>query len=321
IDRYLLLAVYPSLLTSIATNLNYTNDINDSGTLTLSDINESEFILINIFNTIYKDAKKTTFHLYTRNNPEIGQQLFIDDLNSIKKSFWNPDHPTRLITHGWKGNCETTICTDIRDAYLNVGDYNIILIDWRAAANHLYSKSARSTPIVSQYVALLIDFLENNASLDPDRTTIIGYSLGGHIASLSARFATGKIREVVALDPAGPYFEYKEPGERVDKTDAILVQVIHTCIKYIGIKSAIGTSDFYVNGGEEQPGCGRIRWIGNLMAITCAHMRALEYYIESILNPRGFRAGKVFMGGPSLDPNACGVYILETADRSPFALG
>ncbi|KAG5324356.1 LIPR2 protein, partial [Acromyrmex heyeri] len=283
IDRYLLLAVYPSLLI-IATNLNYTNDINDSGTLTLSDINGSEFILINIFNTIYKDAKKTTFHLYTRNNPEIGQQLFIDDLDSIKKSFWNPDHPTRLITHGWKGNCETTICTDIRDAYLNVGDYNIILIDWRAAANHLYSKSARSTPIVSQYVALLIDFLENNASLDPDRTTIIGYSLGGHIASLSARFATGKIREVVgksndeafdslfsyllilnfsftALDPAGPCFEYKEPGERVDKTDAILVQVIHTCIKYMGIKSAIGTSDFYVNGGEEQPGCDRIKWI------------------------------------------------------------
>lgn len=50
---------------------------------------------------------------------------------------------------------------------------------------------------MSQYVALLIDFLENNASLDPDRTTIIGFSLGGHIASLSARFATGKIREVV----------------------------------------------------------------------------------------------------------------------------
>ncbi|KYQ51608.1 Pancreatic lipase-related protein 2 [Trachymyrmex zeteki] len=312
--------LYPSLLASIVTNLNYTNDINDSGTLTLSDINESEFIL-NIFNTICKDAQKTTFHLYTRNNPVIGQPLFIDDLDSVKNSFWNPDHPTRLITHGWKGNCESTICTDIRDAYLNVGDYNIILIDWRAAANYLYSKSVRSTPIVSQYVALLIDFLENNASLDPDRTTIIGFSLGGHIASLSARFATGKIREVVALDPAGPCFEYKKPGERMDKTDAILVQVIHTCIKYMGIKSAIGTSDFYVNGGEEQPGCGPIRWIGNLMAITCAHIRALEYYIESILNPRGFRIGKVFMGGPSLDPNACGVYVLKTADRSPFALG
>ena len=50
---------------------------------------------------------------------------------------------------------------------------------------------------MSQYVALLIDFLENNASLDPDRTTIIGYSLGGHIASLSAHFGNGKIREVI----------------------------------------------------------------------------------------------------------------------------
>ncbi|KYN04718.1 Pancreatic lipase-related protein 2 [Cyphomyrmex costatus] len=256
-----------------------------------------------------------------KNNPIIGQQLFIDDLHRIKKSFWNPNHPTRLIIHGWKGNCESTVCTEIRDAYLQIGDYNIILIDWRATANHLYAKSARSAPFVSQYIALLIDFLENNASLDPKKTAIIGYSLGGHIAGLSARFATSKIREVVALDPAGPYFESRESEERVDKTDAILVQVIHTSIRFMGIKSAIGTSDFYVNGGEEQPGCGRIRWIGDLIAIACAHFRALEYYIESVLNPRSFRAGKVFMGGSSLDPNACGVYILETADKPPFALG
>lgn len=63
-----------------------------------------------------------------------------------------------------------------------------------------------------------------------------------------------------ALDPARPAFE--EPEKRVDKSDAVLVQVIHTCTKFIGIKSAIGTSDFYPNGGAEQPGCGPIRWIG-----------------------------------------------------------
>ena len=82
-------------------------------------------------------------------------------------------------------------------AFLNVGDYNIILIDWRDAANHSYLMSVRSVPLVSQRVAFLINFLENNANLDPNKTVIIGHSLGAHIASLSARFAASKIAEVI----------------------------------------------------------------------------------------------------------------------------
>lgn len=85
----------------------------------------------------------------------------------------------------------------ISSAYLNVGDY-VILIDWGEVAKYLwYWKSARGVSLVSQCVAFLIDFLENNADLNPNKTKIIGYSLKTHAASLSARFATSKIGEVV----------------------------------------------------------------------------------------------------------------------------
>ncbi|XP_011634428.1 pancreatic triacylglycerol lipase-like [Pogonomyrmex barbatus] len=310
--------LYFSLLASTVANLNYTIFIDDYGTPHLIDLNEPEFTQAEL-EQIDESAQNTTFYLYTRKNPVIGQQLFIDDLDSVKKSFWNPDHPTRLVTHGWKGNSENPSCTQIRDAYLNVGDYNVILIDWREAAKYdWYWKSVRSVPFVSQRVASLIDFLENNANLDPGKTTVIGHSMGAHVASLGARFATSEIAEVVATDPAGPAFESKPPGKRVDKSDAVLVQVIHTCAKYVGMKSAVGTSDFYPNGGIQQPGCGPI---DDSKATGCAHARSYLYYVESITNPTGFRAGDVFMGGPSLDPNARGTYILQTASESPFALG
>ncbi|XP_012058730.1 PREDICTED: pancreatic lipase-related protein 2-like [Atta cephalotes] len=311
--------LYPSLLVSIATNLNYTIVIDDHGIPNLIDTNKPKFTQVDL-KEIDESVQKTTFYLYTRNNPKIGQQLIINDMDSVKKSFWNPNHPTRFITHGWHGNCDRG-CTQIRDAFLNVGDYNIILIDWRDAANHSYLMSVRSVPLVSQRVAFLINFLENNANLDPNKTVIIGHSLGAHIASLSARFAASKIAEVIVLDPAALLFESNGPGERVDKSDAILVQVIHTCTKFVGIKSAIGTSDFYPNGGEEQPGCGPIKWIGDVKAMGCAHLRAEMYYIESVTNPTGFRARNVFMGGPSIDPNANGTYTLQTASEPPFALG
>jgi len=87
--------------------------------------------------------------------------------------------------------------TSISLAYLNVSDYNVILIDWREAAKQSHLKAVKSVLFVAQRVAHLIDFLENNVDLDPVRTTVIGFSLGAHVASLSARFATSKIGEVV----------------------------------------------------------------------------------------------------------------------------
>ncbi|XP_036143465.1 pancreatic triacylglycerol lipase isoform X4 [Monomorium pharaonis] len=305
--------MFPSLLASI-TNLNYTIFVDDRGIPHLINTNEPEFTQAEL-SELDESAQKTTFYLYTRNNPVVGQQLFTNNLDSVNNSFWNPDHPIRLVTHGWLGNSEQDICKLIRDAYLSVGDYNVILIDWREVAKHLYVKAVRGMPLVSQRVALLIDFLENNANLDPDRTTVIGFSLGGHVAGLSARFATSKIGAVVGLDPAGPAFELKGPGKRIDKSDAVLVQIIHTCTKFMGIKKAIGTSDFYLNGGGEQPGCD------GPDAIQCSHSRAYLYYVESIGNPTGFRVGNVLMGGPSLDPNARGKFFLKTASQPPFALG
>lgn len=61
--------------------------------------------------------------------------------------------------------------------------------------------------------------------------------------------------DFTALDPAKPMFSGKQPGDRVDETDALLVHVIHTHAGGLGIEEAVGTADFYPNGGTNQPGC------------------------------------------------------------------
>lgn len=83
-------------------------------------------------------------------------------------------------------------------AYLSVGNYNIILIDWREAAGNLwYWKVAKSVPLVAKRVARLLDFLIQHADLDPAKTKMIGHSLGGHIVGLAARFTNKEISEVL----------------------------------------------------------------------------------------------------------------------------
>ncbi|XP_032669421.1 pancreatic lipase-related protein 2-like [Odontomachus brunneus] len=306
--------IYPSFLTSLVSSPNCTIFANDHGVAYVIDISEHSMKEAEV--TELEDAVMTTsFFLYTRNNLKVGQELYINDLDSVRNSYWDPKRSTRFVTHGWQGSIDTVACVLIRDAYLKSGDYNVILVDWRQAASYIYWKSVYNIPKIASRTTLMLDFLRKHAGLNPKTTKLIGHSLGAHVCGLAARFAGDKINEVVALDPAGPMFSGKEPGYRVDKTDARRVQVIHTNAGTLGMQEAIGTADFYPNGGKRQPGC-KLDLIG-----TCAHSRSYMYYAESILNPKGFRADDVFMGGPVLDPHAKGEYTLETNSESPFALG
>ncbi|XP_014475796.1 PREDICTED: pancreatic lipase-related protein 2-like [Dinoponera quadriceps] len=309
--------IYPPLLALLTANENYTIFTNDYGVPHVIDVSELPLNETEVAQ-IASAAAKTTFHLYTRNNPKVGQELFINDLNSVKDSFWDAKRPTRFVTHGWHGNANTVACTHVRDAYIQVGDYNVILVDWQEAASYLiYWKSVCGVFQVAKRVALMLNFLEKSASMNPRTVKLIGHSLGAHVAGLAARSADSDISGVVALDPAKPSFSRKDPGFRVDKTDALRVQVIHTNAGSLGMKEAVGTADFYPNGGRNQPGCGLIDLIG-----VCAHSRSYMYYAESVMNPKGFRTEEgVFMGGPVLDPNAKGEYTLKTGSKSPFALG
>jgi len=82
-----------------------------------------------------------------------------------------------------------------------------------------------------------------------------------------------------ALDPARPTFDSKGPGERIDKSDAIQVQVIHTNAGNLGIEEMIGDSDFYPNGGTQQPGCS---WIGEQTSLV--DTARLTPFVDSLVN-------------------------------------
>jgi len=58
------------------------------------------------------------------------------------------------------------------------------------------------------------------------------------------------------LDPALPYFTLSNRTGRLDRSDADIVDVIHTCSNFLGMASFLGDIDFYPNEGTNfQPGC------------------------------------------------------------------
>lgn len=200
---------------------------------------------------------KITFWLYTKKNPQEGQQIKIDD--RIKKTDFDIQKPTKFITHGWLSSGNSTTCTTIKDAYLKHYDYNVIIVDWATIASSvIYPIPMLKVKPVAKFYASFLDNLISQGA-DSKKIHLIGHSLGAHVSGLAGEAVTkGKIDRVTGLDPALPGFRvlHLVLAGRISKKSADFVDVIHSCAGILGLDNAVGHVDFYPNSGlPPQPGC------------------------------------------------------------------
>ena len=100
-----------------------------------------------------------------------------------------------------------------------------------------------------------------------------------------------KIHKIIALDPAGPVYEYEghSANLRLNRDDASIVEVFHTNTMAMGYSNQIGDIDFYINGGRFQPGCNKagckwwkpwwLQFYGCLKLWSCCHAFSQNMYI------------------------------------------
>lgn len=284
------------------------------------------------------DAKtETFFEIYTRANDD---PLKLNLVNSRERSFspenpvhFDPRRPTRIFVHGYFGN--TATWKQYAQAYLEVGDFNFIAVNWQAGAMTLdYPLAALHR--VKDVGNVLAEFIDDLVAmgLNLDDLIIVGHSLGAHICGIAGKkVQSGKLPVIIGLDPAKPLFKLRSGlDSRLHYTDATYVQVIHTSGGFLGIKHSIGDADFYPNYGCHQPGCGGIS------SSVCSHLRVHDLFTESLLRPEAFVANqcgnlsqifdlkckdtgeRALMGGDMENMGkARGLYYLETSSEAPFS--
>ncbi|XP_075731170.1 pancreatic triacylglycerol lipase-like isoform X2 [Rhipicephalus microplus] len=271
----------------------------------------------------------THFQLYTRRRPD-APEVFAWNVTAdqLRQSAFDPRLETKLFAHGY---LQITKVPDhpmraIKDALLQVGDFNVILVDWASGSKYDYIQATANTRIVGLEIARLICLLQEAFGVTPDRFHVLGHSLGSHIAG----YAGQKLRflgRITGLDPAEPFFEGMSTLVRLDPSDAIFVDAIHTDGKRfasplptvgLGMIDPVAHIDFYPNGGVTQPGCEKViknfslkngPWQGLRESVTCRHERANQFAAEALASEA------------SRDPGLCAFVAYACASYEEFLSG
>jgi pancreatic triacylglycerol lipase len=192
----------------------------------------------------------TTFFLFTRKNSLNGE---IITWYLTGKNFMVNKNITFII-HGWTEDRFRGWINQMKNAILSVENTNVVVVDWSGGAKQEYVQAVANTEIAGADVAILINSYVSKAILSTSSVTIIGHSLGSHVAGFAGSRTYTKISRITGLDPAGPYFDGMSPLVRLDPTDALFVDIIHTDAQIFypyspgaGIESSCGHVDFWVN--------------------------------------------------------------------------
>ena len=92
----------------------------------------------------------------------------------------------------------------------------------------------------------------------------IGHSLGAHVCGFAGKNIQKiglQIKLIIGADPAMPLFKINKCEEKLCKSDATFVTILHT--SDLGLSDQMGNLDLYFNGGHIQPKCGTERLIAS----------------------------------------------------------
>uniref|UniRef100_A0A0K8T3S3 Lipase domain-containing protein n=1 Tax=Lygus hesperus TaxID=30085 RepID=A0A0K8T3S3_LYGHE len=205
-----------------------------------------------------------------------------------------------VIFHGFASSSSASWIADLEQALLKLDDLDVFTVDWsRGAAGPNYFQAVANTRVVATLVARFLRKLVERKWCSTSNLHLIGQSLGAHLASYVATNLTN-VAEITGLDPAQPWFENNAVETHLDPSDAQFVQVVHTNVLPfwpsfgLGISKPTGHVDFYINGGTVQPGCTKEERLLNYLSeklsgivewLACSHLKAQEYYIDSLCRP------------------------------------
>lgn len=211
-------------------------------------------------------------------SPTTRQDVVIDIANTggstaaenLIRSGFSLTQQTVLYTHGWMETGQSGWLQRVRSQYWLIFQYkrptfNLLIFDWSEVAAKRYGRAARKSPNLGGILYKFFDALHARYNYQMSNVHLVGYSMSAHIIGTAGRLLSrmGKrIRQITAIDPAGPcFFTGKKFARRHSLTSDVADLVVALHYSYSSARP-IGGVDIFVNGGDEQSLSGT-NWMGS----------------------------------------------------------
>ncbi|XP_041662512.1 phospholipase A1 member A isoform X2 [Cheilinus undulatus] len=253
------------------------------------EVNQTDDECADLNNTTWQEYRQrrlklqVQYLLLTRRNLDCAQAFNQESLTETQQpSYFNISRPTKVIIHGYRAmGSKPSWVKELALALLRAQDVNVVVVDWIYGASFAYNLVVENYKEVAVQISVLINQLQKHGC-KLESFHFIGVSLGAHVAGFVGTLFEGKIGRITGLDPAGPMFKGADTYDRLDPSDALFVDAIHTDSDYFGISIPVGHVDFFLNGGKDQTGCARSRFASMYGYVICDHMRALHVYMSAM---------------------------------------
>lgn len=102
--------------------------------------------------------KDVRFWLFTRKNPEERQNIYIDETwenSNLSSSYYDPNYPVKIIIHGYNSDMHITPLIEMRQEYLQKGDFNLLYVDWAVLGPAPCTRFKSVVVVTAKFITIL----------------------------------------------------------------------------------------------------------------------------------------------------------------------
>jgi pancreatic triacylglycerol lipase len=143
------------------------------------------------------------FFFYTRATQFDPIVLNMKEPDEIMKAPFDFSRPLTVILHGYTGWKDYSPNTELRPAFFESGEQNIISVDYNPLVlEPCYYTATQNLQVVANCTAQILDFMVAKGLFKLENIHIIGFSLGAQAAGMVANyFKSGQLDHITGLDP------------------------------------------------------------------------------------------------------------------------
>lgn len=128
-----------------------------------------------------------------------GLQVNITNMEDMKGTDFSSLKDTVFVIHGWTNDNTSPMCHVVKDAYLDVKDVNLFVVDWSSVSKKEYVMARYQIIELGRVLGNMISVLAKNQLLNLNRTTIVGHSLGAHLAGITGKALQGRVGQIIGM--------------------------------------------------------------------------------------------------------------------------